>query len=100
MAWKSLNSFSNSMKGSLVRFRSSHLAPNISNQLNSNSTHPQKLNIPVGALGIIYEVRGVTMFIGFGRDLKSSPRIFSHSNYAAAIQFYIDDINKLEIEFK
>ena len=99
MAWKSLNSFSDSMIGKQVRFRTNYSAPNLSNQLNNNTTHPSTLVIPAGAIGVVYQVRGITMFIGFGRDLKTAPSKFSPAYYSATIQFYIDDINKIEIEY-
>ncbi len=100
MAWKALNSFSDSMKGKLVRFKTGVSASNLSNQFNINNSHPASINIPAGALGIIYQVRGATLFIGFGRDSKLPPsRNGSPTYYAATIQFYLDDINKLEIEY-
>ena len=99
MAWAHLNSFSNSMAGKKVRFRSNHPTANLSYQFDINKTHPAQLNIPAGAIGVIYQVRGSTLFIGFGRDLKVAPS--SHGSatfYGATIQFYMDNINKLEIE--
>ncbi|MEO6670261.1 MAG: hypothetical protein ABIN36_12340 [Ferruginibacter sp.] len=99
MAWKSLNSFSESMKGKQVRFRSNYSAPNLSNQLNNNTFFPATLVIPSGSVGVVYQVRGITMFIGFGRDLKTAPSTFSPAYYSATIQFYIDDINKIEVEY-
>lgn len=100
MAWKPLNSFANSMTGKLVRFKSSYSTPNLSNQSGINKIHPPQINIPAGAVGVIYVVRGATLFIGFGRDLKSAPsKSGSPTYYAATIQFYMDDINKLEIEY-
>ena len=73
MAWVPLNSFSNSMTGKKVRFRSSYPTANLSNQFNINKTHPAQLNIPASAIGVIYQVRGATLFIGFGKDLKVAP---------------------------
>ena len=74
-------------------------APNLTSQFGINKKHGEELHIPVGALGIIYEVRGATLFIGFGRDLKSAPAKNSNAAfYAATIQFYIDDSHLLEIE--
>ena len=100
MARKPLNSFANSMAGKLVRFKRNYSTPNLSNQSGFNKIHPPQINILSGALGVIYLVRGATLFIGFGRELKSAPsKSGSPTHYAATILSYLDDIHKLEIEY-
>ena len=100
MAWKSLNLFINTMVGKTVRFKGNYATANLSNEFNINKTHPARVNIPAGALGVIYRVNMGTVFIGFGRDFKTAPaRNGSPTYYGATIQLTIDDINKLEIEY-
>lgn len=99
MPYKPIYAFTDSMEGKLVRFKNAMSAPNLTSQFKINKSHSDELHIPVGALGVIYEVRGATLFIGFGRDLKSVPE--KHSSpafFSATIQFYIDDSHLLEIE--
>jgi hypothetical protein len=98
MTWQPLHMFSTTMKDKLVRFKSNHTTANLSNQLNNKKTLPAMLSIPAGSIGIIYQVNGGTMYIGFDRNLRSAPSSYSPAYYAATIQFYIADINKLEIE--
>lgn len=98
MKFVPLNAFLTDMKGKTVRFRSSFQTANLSNRFQINLTHPASLNVPVGSLGIIYQVSGATLFIGFGRNLKTVPSDFGPSSYAATIQLYIHHIDKIEIQ--
>ena len=99
MTFKPIYSFDESMEGKVIRFRNSFSAPNMTGQFGLNKKHPDELHIPVGGLGMVYEIRGATMFVGFGRDLKSAPaKATSPAFFAATIQFYIDNSHLIEIE--
>ena len=99
MSYKPIYSFSDSMEGKLVRFKNATSAPNLSSMFKISKTHADELHVPAGALGVIYEIRGATMFIGFGRDLKQvSEKHTSPAFFSATIQLYIDDSHLVEVE--
>ena len=99
MPYKPIFSFSDSMEGKLVRFKNAMSAPNLSSLFKISKNHTDELHIPAGALGMIYEVRGATLFIGFGRDLKSKPeKHTSPAFFSATVQLYIDDSHLVEVE--
>jgi hypothetical protein len=100
MAYQKINMFSTTQKGNRVRFKSSHVASNLSKQFNVNSLHGPTLRIYEGAVGLVYAVRGATMFIGFSKDLRVPPtRDTSPSMFAATIQLDVHEIDKIEMEF-
>src|SRR5688500_17262607 len=99
MPFKPIYAFDDLMEGKTIRFRNSVTVRNLTNQFGISRDYGAELNLPSGALGTIYEVRGGTVFIGFGRNLKSAPeRNFSPASYAATAQIHIDDSHLIEIE--
>jgi hypothetical protein len=102
MSWTDLNSYSGSiekLKGKKVRFKQSFTSPNLSYQFGINKVHGAQITAPNGAIGVIYEARGATLFIGFGSDLKLAPSVYtSPTFYKATVQLYSQSLHKLEIE--
>ncbi len=99
MQYTTVDYVSTLQKSKYARFKTSHLADNISAQLGVNNSLGKKITINAGDTGLIYEVRGATMFIGFNKDFKVPPSKFSGPTaFAACIQLYINDIGKIEIE--
>ena len=58
MTFKPIYSFDESMEGKVIRFRNSFSAPNMTSQFGLNKKHTEELHIPVGGLGMVYEIRG------------------------------------------
>ncbi len=98
MQFTPLTGISLSYKEKMVRFVKSITAPNLSNQFGYSQKFPTPISIPVGSIGQIYEVRGATLFIGFGADLKMEPNVSSSTHYAATIQLYLDSVDCIEVE--
>jgi hypothetical protein len=99
MAFKPIYAFTETMKGKKIRFKKAGEFSNLTNQFGISLAHGANMQVPAGALGHIYEVRGGTLFVGFGQNLKTDPPKFSSSSYySATIQVYLDDIDKLEVE--
>lgn len=98
MAWQNLHLFSINMKDKPVRFKTNHMADNLSNMLLDKTTFPKKINVPRGAIGRIYSVIGGKIFIGFGPDLSKLPNASSADRFSATVECYISDIDKLEID--
>ena len=99
MPYKPIYSFDDSMEGKIVRFKNSVSLPNLTSQFGINKNHGEELHIPAGGLGLVYEVRGATLFVGFGRDLKLAPsKGMTPTSFSATVQFYLDNSHLLEIE--
>ena len=99
MPYSLIDNFSIHQKGKYVRFRTSYIGHNLTHGFNISKTNDMIVKIAPGAVGLIYEVRGGTMFIGFSKDLKTPPpKHYSPTQFSATIQVHISDINKLEIE--
>jgi hypothetical protein len=98
MNFKKMEAFQNNQKGRFVRFRAPYAAVfNLANLNNKNL--PSKVTIPAGAIGLIYSVNGGTIFIGFGKDLKTAPsRTMSPTSFPSAISMVYTQMDKLEVE--
>jgi len=100
MNFKSTSVFSETYKGKYIRFKTAFNAVNLSHQMGVNTVLPEQIPIPMGAIGLIYVVRGATMFVGFNKDFKSLPsRGTSPTFFDATIQLGIGMISRIEIEF-
>ncbi len=94
-----MDSFKVDMTGKYVRFRTSYNATNLSSLAKLNNSKSSQIPIAAGAVGVIIEVRGGTIWIGLSRDLKSAPgRGLGKDEYAAIVDYNIGNIGYLEID--
>lgn len=99
MSFKTIYAFTTSLKGKQIRFRQAITAENLSNKFGLNKNYSEEFQIPAGALGVIYEVRGGTLYVGFGHNVKVAPsRSLSATFFAATAQIHIEHIDTLEVE--
>ncbi len=99
MPWKKIDAFMESYKGRYVRFVQPHSAANMTKQFKINNAQSTNVRLAAGAVGKIYEVRGATMYIGFSQDLRTAPASHTQpTGFAATIQFYINDSDKIEVD--
>lgn len=99
MNYTPVHSFLVAHKGKHVRFKAAYTANNLSQAFGLATSVGPVLKINPGAVGLIYEVRGGTLFIGFQKDLKTPPPKSTFiTRFAATMDLHINDSHKIEIE--
>lgn len=99
MAWKKIESFTSALTGKYVHFVANYGATNLSASFKIQPD--QKTNVPVtsGCIGLIYQVRGGTIFIGFGKDMRIAPSYNTPiTSFPVTIELHISYIDRIEVD--